>query len=168
MSFFDKFKSKEEMKETHPYELSAPVKGHAVDITEVKDEAFRSAVMGKGVGIYAKQETDIVTAPVSGEISALFPTLHAVGILTNEGIEVLLHIGVDTVKLDGKGFKAFVTQGQKIARGDRLVEVKFRELEQSGYDMTVMMIVSNTEEWKDVISCPGPCDKDDYVIKIIN
>lgn len=167
MGFFDRLKKTEEKKDEHPYELSAPVKGLAVDITEVEDEAFRSAMMGKGVGIHAKGETDVVTAPVSGEISVLFPTLHAIGLVTDEGMEVLIHIGVDTVNLEGKGFKAYVSQGQKVKRGDRLVEVNFRELEEQGYDMTVMMIVSNTEEWEEVVSCPGTCTKDDYVIRVV-
>lgn len=167
MGFFDRFKKAEERKDEHPYEVSAPVAGLAVDITEVKDEAFRSAMLGKGVGIHAEGETDVVTAPVSGEISVLFPTLHAVGLVTDEGVEVLIHIGVDTVNLEGEGFKAYVSQGQKVKRGDRLVEVNFRKLEEKGYDMTVMTIVSNTEEWKEVISCPGTCTKEDYVIHVV-
>lgn len=168
MGFFDRFKKNEDTKEEHPYELSAPVAGIAVDITEVKDEAFRSAMMGKGVGIQAESGTDIVTAPVGGVISVLFPTLHAAGIQTDDGLEVLIHIGTDTVNLQGEGFKAYVSQGQRVKRGDRLIEVKFRELQEKGYDMTVMMIVSNTEEWKEVRSCPGKCTADDYVIKVIN
>lgn len=168
MGFFDRFKKPEVKKDEHPYELSAPVKGLAVDITEVKDEAFRSAMLGKGVGIHAEKETDMVVSPVTGVISALFPSLHAVGVTTEEGVDVLIHIGVDTVSLEGDGFEAYVTQGQKVKRGTPLIKVNFQELKEKGYDMTVMMIVSNTENWKDVVSRPGTCTIDDYVIKVID
>lgn len=164
MGLFDRFKKKTE---DRPYELTAPLAGTVVEIKEVRDQAFASEELGKGVGITAKKDVADVCAPISGEVSALFPTLHAVGITTEKGVEILIHIGVDTVNLEGRGFEAYVEQGQKVKRGEPLVSVQFGKLEDEGYDMTVMMVIGNTEDYKEVICNTGACDSEKEVVKLI-
>lgn len=122
-------------------EFVAPVTGNIIPINQVKDEAFASEAMGKGVGI--KPENGKVYAPFDGKIEALFPTGHLVGMSDGKGTEILIHIGVDTVKLEGKGFKTLVKQGDSVKKGDLLVEFDSEFLKQEGYDNTVMYILSD-------------------------
>lgn len=164
MGLFDRLKKG---KNEEPYKLSAPVSGEAINIKEVRDKVFSSESMGKGVGILAEKGKDYVCAPISGVISALFPTLHAIGITTDNGVEILLHIGIDTVNLNGKGFTTYVKQGQRVKRGDRLLLVEFEMLKKEGYDMTIMIIVTNTEEYKTIVCKTGKCTMQTEVIEVL-
>lgn len=121
-------------------EIASPAKGRVIPITEVKDEAFASKGMGDGVGIIA--EDGKVYAPFSGSVEAVFPTGHAIG-LTANGIEVLIHIGINTVQLEGKGFQAHVQQGDTVKKGDLLVTFDKELVEKAGYDSTIILIVTN-------------------------
>ena len=129
--------------------ILAPLKGKRIPLSEVNDKAFSSGAMGKGLGI--QPEEPIVRAPVAGEVMALFPTHHAIGIKSDDGVEVLLHIGIDTVELGGKYFKALVKQEDKVAAGAPLIEVDFNGLKADGYDPTVIMLITNTPDYLDVI-----------------
>ncbi len=122
-------------------EFVAPVTGNVIPVNQVKDEAFASEAMGKGVGI--EPENGKVYAPFDGKIEALFPTGHLVGMSDGKGTEILIHIGVDTVKLEGKGFKNIVKQGDSVKKGDLLVEFDSEFLKKEGYDNTVMYILSD-------------------------
>lgn len=164
MGLFDRFKKKTE---DRPYTLTAPLEGTVAEIKDVKDPAFASEELGKGVGITVQKDVADVCAPISGEISVLFPTLHAIGITTETGVEILIHIGVDTVNLEGRGFDAYVKQGQKVQRGEKLVSVQFKMLEDEGYDMTVMMVIGNTEDYKEVVCNTGKCVPETEVVKLI-
>lgn len=164
MGLFDRLKKKTE---DRPYILTAPLEGTAVEISKVKDKAFASEELGKGIGMMAKEDVADVCSPISGEVRVLFPTLHAIGITTEKGVEVLIHIGVDTVNLEGRGFKAYVKQGQKVKRGEPLVSVQFRKLQNEGYDMTVMMVIGNTEDYKDVVCNLGESNPEEEVVKLI-
>ena len=97
--------------ETQPYSIGAPVKGEVIDIKETKDMVFNTESLGKGVGIIPKSNK--IIAPIGGVITTFFPTKHAVGITTDEGIEVLVHIGIDTVELNGKFFTDKKKQGDR-------------------------------------------------------
>ena len=109
-------------------------------MSQAKDDAFSSCVMGNGVVI--EPEIGVVTAPADGEITLVMePSLHAVGLKTKEGLNVLLHIGIDTVKLDGKGFQSFVKQGQKVAAGETLITFDKELIEREGLCPDVLMIV---------------------------
>jgi PTS system D-glucosamine-specific IIC component len=99
--------------------LNSPLTGEAKDLSEAPDEAFANKMMGDGAVIIPTNGT--VVAPADGEISFVFPSKHAVGLITNDGLELLIHIGIDTVKLDGKGFEAFVKDGDKVKNGDKLL-----------------------------------------------
>lgn len=120
-------------------EIASPVKGMVIPVSEVKDEAFASKGMGDGIGIAAEEGK--VYAPFDGNVEAVFPTGHAVGLSAN-GIEVLIHIGINTVELDGKGFKAHVQQGDTVKKGDLLVTFDKQLIEKEGYDPTVICVVT--------------------------
>lgn len=131
-------------------EFVAPVTGNVIPVNQVKDEAFASEAMGKGVGI--EPENGKVYAPFDGNVDAVFPTGHLVGLSNGNGAEVLIHIGVDTVKLEGKGFTTYVSQGDKVKKGDLLVEFDVELLKKEGYDTTVMFITTDTSKDVQVLS----------------
>lgn len=130
---------------TEKQELGCPVKGHVIPVSEVKDEAFASRAMGDGVGIIPTDGN--VYAPCDGTIAVLFPTGHAVGISSN-GTDALIHIGLNTVELDGKGFTAHVSQGDVVKKGDLLISFEKQMIEELGYDSTVIFIVTEIEDDK--------------------
>ena len=134
----------------HTSEFVAPVTGNVIPVNQVKDEAFASEAMGKGVGI--EPENGKVYAPFDGNVDAVFPTGHLVGLSDGNGAEVLIHIGVDTVKLEGKGFTTYVSQGDKVKKGDLLVEFDVELLKKEGYDTTVMFITTDTSKDVQVLS----------------
>lgn len=125
------------------FEIASPAKGHVIPVTEVKDEVFASKGMGDGVGIIAEEGK--VYAPFSGSVQTLFPTGHAVGLVA-DGVEVLIHIGIDTVELDGKGFQAHVKQGDAVKKGDLLVTFDKELIEKEGYDTTIIFILTDMGE----------------------
>lgn len=135
------------------YTMSGSVKGEAIALTAVSDEVFASEAMGKGVGIIPSEGK--LYAPCDGTVEALFPTHHAIGLTSEEGIEVLLHIGVNTVSMQGKGFKAHVSQGTRVKKGDLLITFSIDEIKAAGNDTTVMMVVTNTENYSDVVAHLG-------------
>lgn len=130
----------EEKKEIRHGKLVAVATGKVLAMTQAKDEAFATCAMGDGVVI--EPEKGVVVAPADGKITALMePSLHAIGIETKEGLNLLIHIGIDTVKLNGKGFKAFVKSGQEVKAGDKLVEFDINLIKEEGYSPDVMVIV---------------------------
>lgn len=129
--------------------LVAPVTGDIVPLSGVSDQAFATGALGKGVGVDPKDS--VVCAPASGVVTALFPTGHAFGITSNDGVETLVHIGIDTVELEGEGFKALVKQGDVVEAGDGVVSVDFDLIRGKGIDPTVMVVVSNSGDYLDVI-----------------
>ena len=129
-------------------EVASPVSGKVIHVSKVNDEAFASEMMGKGVGIIPNDGK--VYAPFDGTISALFDTNHAVGLTGENGLETLIHIGIDTVKLDGKGFKDHTKTDASVKKGDLLVEFDKELLEKEGFDTTVIFIVVNMDQVKDM------------------
>lgn len=129
--------------------LSSVVKGDLVQLAEVGDAAFSMGAMGKGIGI--KPIDDHIHAPIDGKVTAIFPTKHAIGITGSNGIEILIHIGIDTVELEGKYFALQVKEGETVSQGDVLAVVDFSKVVEAGYDPTVMVIITNTNDFLDVI-----------------
>lgn len=117
-------------------------------MSEAKDEAFASETLGKGVVIMPSE--NVVTAPFDGTIETLFPTNHAIGIKSNDGLEILIHIGIDTVELDGKYFKAHVKQGDYVQAGKKLVTFDREAIEKEGFSTQTMIIVTNTNDYEEV------------------
>lgn len=129
--------------------IQSPITGNVVELTEVSDEAFASGMLGKGVAIIPEQGE--VYAPCDGEVVALFPTGHAIGIKSADGVEVLIHVGMDTVKLEGKGFTPMVKQGDTVTRGQLLLKFDMELIKEQGYSLITPVIISNTNEFADVI-----------------
>ena len=128
--------------------ISSPVTGEILPMTQSADEAFASEAMGKGFVIIPN--SDKVVAPVSGKIVSLFDTKHAIGIIGENGEEILIHIGIDTVNLKGKYFKAFVKQGDQVKAGQLMIEFDRKEIKKAGYNPEVMVIITNTFAYKEV------------------
>jgi len=125
------------------FKIVSPADGKLKSITSVIDEVFSSKALGDGFAIEPTQ--GIVYSPIVGEVSMIFPTLHAIGLKTKDGVEILIHIGIDTVKLDGEGFEAFVRQGQKIKEGDMLIKFDIEEIKNKVPSTDIMVIFTNGE-----------------------
>lgn len=133
--------------------LDAPIKGNAVAISEVSDPTFGEEILGKGIAI--KPIDGKVYAPADGKIEVLFETLHAVSMTSDKGVEILIHIGLDTVKLKGEGFTAHVKLGDNVKKGDLLITVDLDKVKEAGYDTITPMIVCNTENYANVDAVAG-------------
>lgn len=128
--------------------LNTPVSGNIIELSKVNDPVFSTETMGKGVAVIPDSNT--VVSPVDGEITCMFQTKHAIGITTKNGVEILIHIGIDTVRLEGKYFENYIEQGQKVKAGDKLVEFDRENIEKEGLDTIVMLIITNSPNYSDV------------------
>lgn len=128
--------------------LVSPLKGKVLKLSEVKDEAFSSGVLGKGAAI--EPEEGVLYAPADGTVSALFPTGHAIGLTTQTGLELLMHVGMDTVQLDGKGFQAFVETGDVVKQGQKLLAFDMELISEAGYSLATPVLVTNCDEFEQV------------------
>jgi PTS system beta-glucosides-specific IIC component len=129
-------------------EVLAPVAGEAVALADVQDKVFASGAMGKGLGIVPADGR--IHAPITGTIKAAMKTGHAFGIKSDDGVEVLVHIGIDTVQLQGRGFQAAVTRGQQVHAGDLLAVVDLSLVAEAGYDTTTLVMITNTAQLQNV------------------
>ncbi len=143
---FLKGKSKEIM-------IGSPVKGKAVPISEVNDPTFAEEILGKGVAIMP--EDGKICAPAAGELSMVFDTLHAFSMTTKEGAEILVHVGLETVALKGKGFTAHAKAGDKVEKGDLILTADFDVIKGEGLDTIIPVIICNTEEYGAVEALAG-------------
>jgi PTS system beta-glucosides-specific IIC component len=130
-------------------DIAAPIKGQIVQLADVKDEVFSSEAMGKGVAIEPAEGK--VYAPASGEITTFFPTGHAIGITTDAGVEILIHVGMDTVEMDGDGFTPKAKQGDTVKKGDLLLEFDIAKIKAAGHPVTTPVIVTNSDDYADVL-----------------
>lgn len=146
-------------------DIYAPVRGEAVDLTNVKDPVFAKLTMGDGIAI--KPSDGDVYAPIDGIVRVATDTGHAIGIAGKNGEEVLIHIGIDTVALKGKYFISHVEQGMKVKKGDLLVEFDLNKIKAAGYDPTVMLVVTKTDNLKGVSAQRmGTVDNSQAVLKV--
>ena len=146
--------------------IIAPVSGTIVPLDTVNDEVFSSGAMGKGLAIVP--DSDTVKAPISGTITALYPTGHAIGITGDNGVELLIHIGINTVELKGEHFETLVKKNQHVDQGAELVHFDREAIKQAGYDNTVMVIVTNTNDFKAVETTDATATNDDWFLKTVN
>ena len=130
--------------------IVSPVAGEVIALDQVKDEAFASGAMGKGIAVYPK--VGEIVAPEDCTVTALYPTLHAMGIKLDNGIELLIHIGIDTVNLQGQYFQSYVHTGQHITKGTKLVSFDIDKIKQQ-FDLTTSIIVVNSELYKNIEYC---------------
>lgn len=127
----------------------SPLDGDVIELKEVDDEVFASGVTGKGVAIVPTN--NVVVSPVEGTVSVLFPSKHAVGITTKDGVELLVHIGLNTVMLNGEGFTAFVKQGDKVVCGQKLLEFDKEFILSKGYSLQSPVLVTNADQFSDIV-----------------
>lgn len=128
--------------------ILAPIKGEVKPIEESSDAAFASGALGKGVVILPEEGK--VYAPVTGTVTVLFPSLHAIGIISDAGVELLIHIGINTVQLNGEGFTAHIKQGDQIKQGQLLVEFDMNKIKEAGYSLETPVLVTNYADLKEV------------------
>ena len=132
-------------------DVLAPLSGIVLALQDVPDATFASGLLGKGVAIIPNENQ--VIAPFNGEVASLFKTHHAIGLLSDSGIELLIHVGIDTVKLDGKYFTTYVKQGDKFLAGDLLIEFDRAAIIAAGYDVATPIIISNSDDYSAVDYC---------------
>lgn len=147
----DKTEEKEETKEIEiadKIDFASPVKGKVLPLSDAKDEVFASGALGKGAVIVPSEGK--VVAPFDAKIGALFPTKHAVCLVGDNGLELMIHIGIDTVKLEGKCFEAFVKQDDHVKAGDVLVEFDIEGIKEAGYSEQTMLIMTNSDAFGEV------------------
>ena len=145
--------------------LVTPIVGDVVALADVNDPVFSSGAMGQGIAV--KPSQGVVYAPADAEVSIAFPTGHAFGLKTTDGAEVLIHVGIDTVTMNGDGFEAKVTQGDKVKAGDVLGTFDSNKIAAAGLDDTTMVIVTNTADYASVAPvATGSVAKGDAVIEV--
>lgn len=167
MIFYKEKPATEELKKTSQNEITkriqivSPMKGKVLKLEELHDDAFASGALGQGAAV--RPETGEVYAPADGVITTLFPTLHAIGMETDEGVELLIHIGLDTVQLEGRGFEAVISQGDRVQKGQLLVKFDKAAIEAEGFLTETPVIVVNTDDYLEVAESmkenvnPGDC-----------
>ena len=146
--------------------LTSPMAGELVALSDVNDEAFSAGALGPGVAISPAAHA-VVVAPCDGKVTVAFPTGHAYGLKSASGVQILIHIGMDTVKLDGKGFTPRVSKGDIVKRGDVLAEVDWDVIREAGYDTITPMVVTNKKKFGKITpAAPGPVGISDTVVTV--
>lgn len=164
-------KVKEETKEVKSTKLEkeivvSPIKGEVLNLNDIEDAAFSSGVLGQGVAIIPSDGK--VVAPVDGVVTTLFPSLHAIGILSDEGVEVLIHIGLNTVQLEGRGFEACIKQGDRITKGQTILKFDMDVIKEAGYSVVTPIVVTNSSQFLDVVQTESKnIELEDNLITVI-
>ena len=143
MGLFDKLFGKKET--INPNHIYAPLEGEAVSITEVPDPTFAEGMLGNGIAI--KPTSGKVCSPVNGTVDMMFDTGHAVSLVSESGIEILIHVGLETVSLEGKPFKVHVKIGDKVKKGDVLMEADLEAIQAAGLPTITPVLVCNTDDY---------------------
>jgi sugar PTS system EIIA component len=145
-------------------QFNSPIVGKAIDICGVPDEVFASGMLG--VGIAFEPSEGVVYSPCDGEIVQIFPTKHAVGIKSTEGIEILVHIGIDTVILKGEGFETLVNAGDLVKKGDKLITFDLETIRSRAKSILTPMIITNMDIVDNVENIYGNCGLNNVALKV--
>lgn len=158
--------SKEEVKVMeNAIDIASPAEGKAISLSEVADATFAQEILGKGAAIVP--EKGVIYAPFDGKVDVMFETGHAVGLVGENGVELLVHIGIDTVNLEGKYFSSKKAAGDVVKKGDVLIEFDIEKIKEAGYDVTTPVIVSNTDQYAIVEkTATGEVTKESNLIKV--
>ena len=152
-------------KKTEIQTLYSPLNGQAISLAEVKDETFAGEVLGKGMAVIPSE--GVVKAPCDAEVSMVFDTKHAIGLTTESGIELLIHVGLNTVELEGKYYTVHVNDGDKVKKGQTLITFEMDKIKDAGYDVTTPMIVTNTDDFEEVTFLnAGTVNTDSRVLEV--
>lgn len=146
MGLFDFLKKKGTM-------IGSPLTGECVELAKVNDPTFSSGIMGKGVAIIPTDGK--VVAPVDGTVTVIFPTGHAIAMTTEDGMEILVHVGIDTVQLEGKHFNIIGEAGQKVKKGTVLVEADIEAIKAEGYDVITPVLICNADKFGEIKGLTG-------------
>ncbi|EGA88406.1 PTS system beta-glucoside-specific EIIBCA component [Planococcus donghaensis MPA1U2] len=145
--------------------IVSPLTGKVKALSEVNDPVFSTETMGKGIAI--EPTIGAAFSPVNGVVTALFPTRHAIGITSDTGVEMLIHIGLNTVELQGKYFEAKVKQGDRVKQGDELVTFDLEKIKEEGYDLTTPVIITNSSLYKEIIQTDNKVvEKNDVLLSV--
>ncbi|MBW9329842.1 PTS beta-glucoside transporter subunit EIIBCA [Lactococcus raffinolactis] len=143
----------------------APMTGKVKDLSEVEDEVFSSGMLGNGIAI--EPTNGQVNSPVDGIVTTVFPTKHAIGVTSDDGVEILIHIGIDTVELNGEGFESFVKQNERVKKGDLLIRVNLDKIKAAGLSMITPIVVTNSNSYKAIsIDAKNTVDKGQVLLTI--
>lgn len=170
MNIFQKFMNKKQeetiIEKTEKGFIYAPIEGEVIPLKEINDGVFSEEMLGKGCGI--KPTEGKLYAPFDGEIVLITETKHAIALKSFDGIELLIHIGMDTVKMNGKGFNPLVKVGEKIKCGQSLMTFSISEIEKAGYVTTTAIVVTNSDEYRDIeVLAQDHRKKSERLIKIL-
>ena len=147
-------------------DILSPVNGELISIEDVPDAMFKGGMLGKGVAVIPEENE--ICAPVQGIVTTIFPTGHAIGMTTSEGIELLIHVGINTVNLGGVGFEMKVQKGYGVKAGNVLLTVDVSELKRQGYRSETPIIICNPDNFKEIIcTSPGKVKKGDLIMKVL-
>lgn len=144
--------------------ICAPVAGMVISSEEISDETFSSGILGRGVGI--QPSGDEIVAPFDGVISSVVDSKHAVGVASSDGIELLIHVGIDTVGMKGNGFACCVKEGQTVKRGEHLISFDRAKIATAGYSDCVAVLVTNSEDYSEINIQTGPCQTLDQIVTV--
>lgn len=145
--------------------IYSPMKGNQIPISEVLDDIFANEVMGKSIAIIPQEEK--IYSPVNGTVSAIFPTRHAIGILSDSGTEILIHIGIDTVSMNGEGFKYHVKSDSKLKVGQLLIEFDKKLIEEKELNPVTIVIITNSDMYEKIkIKEAGYVETSDRLIEM--
>lgn len=159
-------KSSAQATATSDQAVLSPIEGKIVDLAEVPDPAFASGAMGKGIAI--EPSTGRVVAPFDGTVTVAFKKKHALAVVSDSGAEILVHVGVDTVKLDGEHFISYIEEGDRVKAGDLLLEFDIEQIKAAGYHTVTPIIVTNSADYNDVIpQATGQVSNKDMLLKIV-
>ena len=148
-------------------ELVSPIKGEQINLSDVEDEVFASGAVGTGVAIIP--EVGEVLAPVNGTVTTIFPTKHAIGIVSDNGTEILIHVGLNTVQLDGKYYDVHINAGDKVVKGQKIVSFNIKAIKNEGYSVVTPVLVTNAGDFKDVVVMENKSiDKTNTIIKVVH
>lgn len=147
--------------------LKAPFDGEVIPLEQFPDEVFSQGILGKGCGIQPEEES--VYAPCPGTISQLTPTKHAIGLTSQNGMEILIHVGVDTVDMNGTGFSCQVKEGQKVKTGQLLMTFSRQEIEKANHPCITALVITNSDEFGDVrLMAEGKVQKGTSILEVGN
>ncbi len=159
MMLFYKEDEKEEVKEgkemkdvkgvtSQEIVIASPLSGSVVKLEDVEDAAFSSGALGKGAAIMPSE--GVVYAPADGVITAMFPTGHAIGMMTDSGVEVLIHVGMDTVQMEGRGFYPMIQPGERVVKGQKLLEFDMDLIREAGFSLVTPVLITNFMQYEEV------------------
>src|SRR5699024_5164583 len=145
--------------------IASPLIGNTKSLSEVSDEVFSMKLMGEGIAIEPTEGS--IYAPFDGTITTLFPTKHAIGITSDQGVEVLIHIGIDTDELKGEGFTKYVEVDDKIQKGQKLIDFDIEYIKNKGYSLETPIIVTNSKDMAAInLTEESFVNKDDFIITV--